>query len=627
MGVVLALLIAGALALTQLAAAAAPSAWASAVWAPARGDVAGTIVRAAACVDLELGVRAALLCPAPDELTALERRARELKRAARGPWRGDLEHFEAFCRTLTLDTGAPFRLQPFQRTILRDYFNGARETLVLLPKKNGKTTLMAALVVYHLVYIDEARCYVAASSRDQATILYDHAKGFVTRSVALQRRVLVRGGTRELRSKRDSGFVKVLAADSETADGVGPTLAIVDELHRHKSTALYDVFRDGLDARDGAMLTITTAGDDEDSPLGLMRSNFLALPGKRVRGRYTYCRSRDRSNVMHEWALRATDNLNDLDLVKSVNPLASQTKAKLKRRRDSTSMTTQAWARFACNVWTQGEDAAIATLDWARKSRPGLRIPADDESDVVVGIDLGWTNDTSGLVPVGHAPGNRDEALIDERLVIVPAGTQPGPGPRVRLPDWLDGHPHRDELQRLANVHPGKVEDGVRTSEEVIKGALIRLWLIWPGMRWAIDPNAGGMHVAQWIEAELADGDEDRIWTYSQQPAPMAIASMHFAAGVGTRVVQEPPPAEDGEEGEPRTVPVWHPDHEELNRHIRGAVARWVGERWRFDKRKKPTTGSTKVRVRPIDATIAATLGYRALMAPPPEELVPFALT
>jgi phage terminase large subunit-like protein len=56
---------------------------------------------------------------------------------------------------------------------------------------------------------------------------------------------------REIQSLSDEGVVKVLASDVDTADGVIPTLAIVDELHRHKSADLYGVFRDGLGPRSG----------------------------------------------------------------------------------------------------------------------------------------------------------------------------------------------------------------------------------------------------------------------------------------------------------------------------------------------------------------------------------------
>jgi hypothetical protein len=547
-------------------------------------------------------------------------------------WQGDLEHFEAFARTLTLENGRRFELEPFQKLILADYFGGARETLVIIPKKNGKTTLLAALFVYHLAYVDEARAYLAASSVKQAGICYAMASGFVKRSTALQRRILVRSGTKELRSKRDDGFMVVLAADSDTADGVGPTLAGVDELHRAKSTALYDVFRDGLDARDGSMLSITTAGDDEDGPLGVMRSNFLALPGKRIDGRYTRCKSRDGTNVMHEWALRPTDNVEDLDLVKSVNPLRSMTKAKLRRRRDSPTMTTTSWARFACCIWTQSEDAAIATIDWARRARSGLRLPDGIGPRKVLGVDLGWTKDTTALVPVGYPDEGADidddgelilpsEAWIDERLVIIPAGTQAGPPVSVRLPRDLD-----PELARLATIGPGVIADGRMTDEEVVKGAIVRLWLIWPDLEFALDPNAGGQSMAQWIERELCDGDETRVITYSQQPAPMQLASMHFAAGIRTKVVQEPLEDPDEPEEGNRTVPLWHPDDERLNRHIRATAARYAGDRWRFDKFTKPRSGSTRVNPQPIDGTIAATLGYRGLMQPAEEGLIPFVL-
>lgn len=550
------------------------------------------------------------------------------------PWVGDLEHFEAFCRTLTLEGGGRFELEPFQRVILGDYFAGAAETLVVIPKKNGKTTLMAALLIYHLLVVDNAKAYLAASSVKQAGICYAIAEGFIKRSAALQRRLLVRSGTKEIRCKRDAGVGQVLASDSDTADGVGVTLAIVDELHRAKSTALYDVFRDGLlTERGGAMMAITTAGEEEESPLGVMRSNYLAMPGKRINGRYTYCRSRDKTNVMHEWALRPSDDLDDLELVKSVNPLRSMTKAKLRRRRDSPSMTTSAWARFACNIWTQGESAAISPIDWARRARSGLRLPDGTGPLKVIGIDCGWTKDTTALVPVGYPTESTvddagaeqlpSEAWIDERLVIIPAGTQAGPPARVRVPEDLD-----EDLARLARTGPGEVAVGRATDEEVVKGAIIRLWLIWPDAHFALDPNASGQSLAQWIERELCGGDETRVRTFSQQPAPMQLASMHFAAGIRTPTVQEPvdEPDENAPEELNRTVPIWHPDDERLNRHVLAADARWSGDRWRFDKRTRPRSGSSQVQPRPIDGVIGATLGYRGLMAPAEETYEPFVL-
>jgi hypothetical protein len=92
----------------------------------------------------------------------------------------------------------------------------------------------------------------------------------------------VKSGYGEIRLKdgtKDGPRVRVLAADATTADGVIPTLALVDELHRHPSGELYGVFMDGLGPRDGRMITISTAGATQDSPLGLLRKKALELEG------------------------------------------------------------------------------------------------------------------------------------------------------------------------------------------------------------------------------------------------------------------------------------------------------------------------------------------------------------
>src|SRR4051794_10179413 len=73
-------------------------------------------------------------------------------------------------------------LEPFQRKMLRDYFAGVAELAILIPKKNGKTSLLAALSLYHLLTVDDADCVVVANSSMQAMKLYDEARGFVNRA-------------------------------------------------------------------------------------------------------------------------------------------------------------------------------------------------------------------------------------------------------------------------------------------------------------------------------------------------------------------------------------------------------------------------------------------------------------
>lgn len=504
----------------------------------------------------------------------------------------DLAHFEAFCRHLTTDQGRPLIIEPFQRAMLRDYFAGTQETLILIPKKNGKSTIMAALSLHHLVYVDDAEAYLAASSRDQASIVYGFAKRFVSRSAALQRRLLVRAGTREIRSRRDDGFLRVLAADADTADGVGPTLAIVDELHRHKSTALYDVFSDGLDAREGRMITITTAGSDEAGPLGTMRAKAYAGGTVRRRGKYRYVRKRSGGFAMHEWALDADkDNLNDLRVVKQVNPLSSMTMAKLKRRKESPSMTVHRWARLACNVWAQEEDAAISALDWQPCGDGKRSVLPAGLPGVVIGIDLGWVRDTTAIVPIGVRADEKQwfdrEAFID-----------PDDDDSADLVADMEDTVGRVTVHKPWIIRPPG--DGRMTPEDVIKDALRDCAKRWPTARYVIDPNADGQTIAQWIERELCGGDEERVIAYSQQPAPMCKASMLVAAHVRLRAIRHPA------------------DGAGLSTQVLAAWARYHGERWRFDKHPRMR--------KPVDAAVALAMALRTLRAPEPTSPRPFVI-
>ena len=306
-----------------------------------------------------------------------------------------LAAFKRFCRLLTLEDGRAMRLEEFQCHMLADHFGEAIETLIIIPKKNGKSTLLAALALFHLMVTADAECVIGAASRDQATIINDQAVGFVRRSPALAARVDVKRGYREIRSTKDSGRIRVLAADVDTADGVIPTLALVDELHRHKSAGLYGIFRDGLGPRGGRMITISTAGEAEVTPLGTMRLAALALPNIERDGAHVRCATDNSEYVMHEWALSRDDDRDDMHVVKGANPASWQTLAALKSRHDSPSMLDWQWARFACGVWVAAEEWWVTGEEW-HSLASGDRL--QDGDMITVGFDGSRTGDATALI-------------------------------------------------------------------------------------------------------------------------------------------------------------------------------------------------------------------------------------
>lgn len=322
-----------------------------------------------------------------------------------------LDAFAAFCRTLTLTNGKQMRLEGFQRKMLADYFAGVRELVICIPKKNGKTTLLAALSLHHLLTTDDADCVIVANSSLQAMKLFDEARGFVQRSPDLDERVRVLRGYREIRRRDEDdpenpkafrGTVKVLAADADTADGWGGTLALIDELHRAKDAELYGVLYDGLGPRAGQLITISTAGASEDSPLGLLRTRAYEYPKMKREGAHRYVTNGAFS--MHEWALEPDQDREDLDLVKRANPARWMTKKLLAERRDSPGMTDVRWARFACGIWGLGGDPAFVPETWDSLACPGRSI--EPGRQITLGFDGARRWDTTGLVAADVETGH-----------------------------------------------------------------------------------------------------------------------------------------------------------------------------------------------------------------------------
>ncbi len=436
----------------------------------------------------------------------------------------ELDLFANFCeQALTREDGAPLELHDFQRKMLGDLFEGRRETLILISKKNGKSTLLAALALFHLCTTPDAECVIAAASRDQASIMLRQAQGFIRRSPSLQERLQVK--QREIVHKTLGGRVRILASDVDTADGVIPTLALVDELHRHKSPDLYGIFRDGLGPRDGQMVTISTAGDDETSPLGELRAAAHALPGLVRDGAYRYVHTDD--FALHEWALDPDEARSDMAVVKQANPAPWHTIKALTDRHKSPSMKPWQWGRFACGVWLAGEESAISEIEWrACAPTPARAIPPDAKG-VYIGVDLGWKWDTTAMVPVWRADGSK-LAIVGEPVIVEP--------PR----------------------------DGTATPFERIWEPLTEIHARYAEATFVLDPEAGGEQLAQHIESEL--NVEPAI--HSQKTGPMQLAAQRLSEAISERKIA-------------------HPDDSTLNAHVLAAAAKQEGERWKFTKGKR----------------------------------------
>jgi phage terminase large subunit-like protein len=317
----------------------------------------------------------------------------------------EFDHFEAWASRLILDNGESWQLEEFQAEFIDDLFGGRPENWLIVPEGNGKTTLIAGVALYGLRFAPDALIPVAASSRDQARIMYRQAKGFLRRSklddpgFAFEafdgyRRIDLRTPGRTKRGDV-AGSIEIHAADAGTGDGIIPApFAFLDELHRHRSFDLYRTWGGKLGKRGAQLIIISTAGESggefEQTRERVRQETpqVVRVPG------FTRCRSDQ--IVLHEYALEEGADPADMAAVKRCNPLPSITVDSLAAKHASPTMTPHHWGRFVCNIPMRDGTAAITEREWFDAA---TLEPAPEGADWWVGLDVGWKWDTTAFVP------------------------------------------------------------------------------------------------------------------------------------------------------------------------------------------------------------------------------------
>lgn len=178
--------------------------------------------------------------------------------------------------------GRPFLLEPWQRGYVGNLFGWLREdaqgrtvrryreSLLYVPRKNGKTPLLAAIALYVFFCDGEAgqQDYIAAADREQAGMLFRQAKGMIDQEPELARRCRAYGGnasagqSRSIVRESDNSFLRVVSADADTKHGGNSHLVVVDELHAQPSRDLVDVLQTSMasaNRKQPLLVLITTA--------------------------------------------------------------------------------------------------------------------------------------------------------------------------------------------------------------------------------------------------------------------------------------------------------------------------------------------------------------------------------
>lgn len=148
-----------------------------------------------------------------------------------------IRFIEGYCRVPEgALVGQPMVLADFQKDFIREVYDnpaGTRRAILSVSRKNGKTGLIAGLLLAHLVGPEarlNSQIVSGAMSRDQAALVFSLAAKMVQLSPRLSEVVRIVPSGKRLIGLPMNVEYKALAADGKTAHGLSPVLAILDEI-------------------------------------------------------------------------------------------------------------------------------------------------------------------------------------------------------------------------------------------------------------------------------------------------------------------------------------------------------------------------------------------------------------
>ncbi|EEA6542969.1 TPA: terminase large subunit [Salmonella enterica] len=133
-------------------------------------------------------------------------------------------------------------------------------------RKNAKSTLSSGVGLYMAGADGEggAEVYSAATTRDQARIVFEDAKNMVKKAKPTLGRLFEFNKLAIYQEQTASKF-EPLSSDANNLDGLNIHCGIVDELHAHKTRDVWDVLETATGARLQSLLFgITTAGFNKE---------------------------------------------------------------------------------------------------------------------------------------------------------------------------------------------------------------------------------------------------------------------------------------------------------------------------------------------------------------------------
>jgi len=301
--------------------------------------------------------------------------------------------------------GETFQLRPWQTRIVKQIFkkrkDGLRQyrtVLLMLPRKNGKTELAAAIALYGLVADGEtgAEVYAAAADRDQASLVFGVSAQMIRNDPQLDGDCYIVDSYKRIVHRPSGSFYRAISAEAYSKFGFNASVVVYDELHAAQSRELFDVLATSMGARrQPLMIIITTAGYDRHSILWELYSHALKVrenPSMDPTFLPLIFEAPEGADWTSEavWK-KANPALGDFRSIEEMR-IACQRAKEIPAQENN-------FRRMYLNQWTEQASRWIALADWDACLKP-CALETLRGRRCYVGMDLSSTKDLSALVAV-----------------------------------------------------------------------------------------------------------------------------------------------------------------------------------------------------------------------------------
>lgn len=308
--------------------------------------------------------------------------------------------------------GHPFKMRKFQRRFIQDVygpvgkegFRIVRRAILSEARKNGKTALIAALALVHLVgpeAVGNGEIYSAATEREQAALVFKYAAQIVRADAELQSLIKIVDSTKTMVCFANGSVYRAISAEAGSKYGLNPTVVIYDELAQARTRDLYDALDTSMAAREEPLfIVISTQSNDPQHILSQLIDDGL--------------NGHDATTVCHLYAVPddADNVFKDEKLWKLANPalgdFRSLTEMRTAAKRAKRMPTFESSFRnLYLNQRVDSQSPLIPRIEWM-----GCKGDATIEqgAEIYLGLDLSGKTDLTALVAVSNGAQERVKA-------------------------------------------------------------------------------------------------------------------------------------------------------------------------------------------------------------------------